>query len=178
MGSRYQATCLQIDPTAYVAPGAALVGAITLGRSTSVWFNATLRGDMAPITIGEESNIQDNCVVHVDHNAPARLGARVTLGHGAIVHASTIEDDVLIAMKAVILSGCHIGRNCLVGAGAVVPEGTVIPEGSLVLGVPGRVVRALRADEIERIHRNARAYVELSRAYREGAIRVPREGEA
>ena len=133
---------------------------------------------MEPITLGAESNVQDACVVHVDRDRPTVIGDRVTLGHGAIVHASVIEDDVLIAMKAVILSGCHVGRNCLVGAGAVVPEGTVVPDGSLVLGVPGRVVRALRDDEIERIHRNARAYVELSRAYRDGAIRVPGEGEA
>ena len=174
----YRATKLRIDATAYIAPGAALVGEVTVGRDASVWFQATMRGDMEPITLGAESNVQDGCVVHVDHGRPTAIGERVTLGHGAIVHASVIEDDVLVAMKAVILSGCHIGRNCLVGAGAVVPEGTVIPEGSLVLGVPGRVVRPLRADEIERIHRNARAYVELSRAYREGVIRAPREGEA
>jgi len=95
------------------------------------------------------------------------------MGHGAIVHASVIEDDVLVAMKAVVLSGCRIGRHCLIGAGAVVPEGTEVPEGSLVLGVPGRVVRPLKPEEIERIHRNARSYVELARAYREGRIQVP-----
>jgi carbonic anhydrase/acetyltransferase-like protein (isoleucine patch superfamily) len=170
MSSRYQATCLQIDPTAYVAPGAALVGAVALGRASSVWFNATLRGDMAPITIGEESNIQDNCVVHVDHEAPARLGARVTMGHGAIVHAAIIEDEVLVAMKAVVLSGCHVGRRSLIGAGAVVPEGTRIPEGSLVLGVPARVVRPLRPEEIERVMKNAQSYVDLAAAYRSGAL--------
>jgi len=133
---------------------------------------------MEPITLGAESNVQDACVVHVDRDRPTVIGDRVTLGHGAIVHASVIEDDVLVAMKAVILSGCHVGRNCLVGAGAVVPEGTVVPDGSLVLGVPGRVVRALRPDEIERVHTNARAYVDLSRAYKSGVIRVPREGES
>jgi len=90
-----------------------------------------------------------------------------------MVHASVVEDDVLVAMKAVVLSGCHIGRHSLIGAGAVVPEGTRVPEASLVLGIPGRVVRPLRPDEIERIHANARAYVELSRAYRDGVIRVP-----
>ncbi|HEV8701686.1 MAG TPA: gamma carbonic anhydrase family protein [Candidatus Polarisedimenticolia bacterium] len=174
----YRATKLQIDATAFVAPGAALVGEVTVGRDASIWFQATLRGDMEPITIGAESNVQDACVVHVDRGRPTVIGDRVTLGHGAIVHASIVEDDVLVAMKAVILSGCHIGRNCLVGAGAVVPEETRVPEGSLVLGVPGRVVRALRAEEIDRIHRNARAYVDLSRAYRDGVIRVPREGGA
>lgn len=177
MSTTYRATKLQIDRTAFVAPGAALVGEVTVGRNASIWFQATLRGDMEPITLGAESNVQDACVVHVDHGRPTVIGDRVTLGHGAIVHASVIEDDVLIAMKAVILSGCHVGRNCLVGAGAVVPEGTVVPEGSLVLGVPGRVVRALRPEEIERIHQNARAYVDLSRAYRDGRVRVPGGGE-
>ncbi|PYT14006.1 MAG: gamma carbonic anhydrase family protein [Acidobacteria bacterium] len=171
----YRPTRLSIDPTAFVAPGAALVGEVSVGRNASVWFNATVRGDMEPIAIGAESNVQDACVVHVDRGRPTRIGERVTLGHGAIVHASVVEDDVLVAMKAVVLSGCHIGRHCLVGAGAVIPEGTRVPEGSLVLGVPGRVVRPLRTDEIERIHANARAYVELSRAYRDGVVRMPKK---
>jgi carbonic anhydrase/acetyltransferase-like protein (isoleucine patch superfamily) len=173
----YRATKLTIDPTAYVARGATLVGEVSVGRSASIWFHATVRGDMEPISIGAESNVQDACVVHVDRGRPTRIGDRVTLGHGAIVHASVIEDDVLVAMAAVILSGCHVGRNSLIGAGAVLPEETRIPEGSLVLGVPGRVVRPLRPDEIERIHHNARSYVELSRAYRDGVIRPPEEGE-
>jgi len=171
----YRPTRLSIDPTAFVAPGAALVGEVSVGRNASVWFNATVRGDMEPIAIGAESNVQDACVVHVDRGRPTRIGERVTLGHGAIVHASVVEDDVLVAMKAVVLSGCHIGRHCLVGAGAVIPEGTRVPEGSLVLGVPGRVVRPLRTDEIDRIHANARAYVELSRAYRDGVVRMPKK---
>ena len=171
----YRPTRLTIDPTAFIAPGAVLVGEVSVGRNASVWFNATVRGDMEAITIGAESNVQDACVVHVDRGRPTLIGDRVTLGHGAIVHASVVEDDVLVAMKAVVLSGCHIGRRCLVGAGAVVLEGTRVPDGSLVLGVPGRVVRPLRADEIERIHANARGYVELSRAYRDGAIRAPKE---
>ena len=169
----YRKTKLTLDPTAYVAPGAVLVGEVSVGRNASVWFNATVRGDMEPIVIGAESNVQDACVVHVDKGHPTRIGERVTLGHGAVVHASVVEDDVLVAMKAVVLSGCHVGRHCLIGAGAVVPEGTRIPEGSLVLGVPGRVIRPLRPEEIERIHANARAYVELSRAYRDGGIAVP-----
>lgn len=173
MSGPYRSTRLAVDPTAYIAPGAALVGDVTVGRNASIWFHATVRGDMEPITLGAESNVQDACVLHVDHGRPTVLGDRVTVGHGAIVHASVIEDDVLVAMKAVILSGCRIGRHTMIGAGAVVPEGTVIPEGSLVLGVPGKVVRPLRPEEIERIHANARAYVELSRAYREGVVRVP-----
>jgi carbonic anhydrase/acetyltransferase-like protein (isoleucine patch superfamily) len=166
-------TRLDIDPTAYVAPGAALVGEVSIGPLASVWFNATVRGDLEPIAIGAESNVQDGCIIHVDRGRPARIGERVTLGHGAIVHAATVGDDCLIAMKAVVLSGCVIGRNCLVGAGAVVPEGTTVPDGSLVLGVPGRVVRPLKPEEIARIRDNARAYVELARAYAGGAVRVP-----
>jgi len=169
----YRKTKLTLDPTAYVATGAVLVGEVSVGRNASVWFNATVRGDMEPIVIGAESNVQDACVVHVDKGHPTRIGERVTLGHGAVVHASVVEDDVLVAMKAVVLSGCHVGRHCLIGAGAVVPERTRIPEGSLVLGVPGRVIRPLRPEEIERIHANARAYVELSRAYRDGGIAGP-----
>jgi carbonic anhydrase/acetyltransferase-like protein (isoleucine patch superfamily) len=168
---------ISIDPTAYVAPGAALVGTVTLGPRSSVWFHVTLRGDIAPIRVGADSNIQDGAVVHVDRDAPALLGQRVTLGHGAIVHASTIEDDVLVAMKAVVLSGCHVGRHSLIGAGAVLPEGTRVPEGSLVLGVPGKVIRPLTAEEIERVHRNAADYVELARAYRQGGFTVFDEGK-
>jgi len=172
MSSRYHDTRLRIDATAWVAPGAALAGEITLGPSSSIWFNATLRGDLAPVYIGAESNVQDNCVVHVDDGAPARIGARVTMGHGAIVHGATIEDEVLIAMRAVVLSGCHVGTRSLIGAGAVVPEGTRIPAGSLVLGVPAKVKRPLRPEEIARILRNARNYVDLAAAYRSGVVRV------
>jgi carbonic anhydrase/acetyltransferase-like protein (isoleucine patch superfamily) len=155
-----------------VAPGAALVGDVTLGRGASVWFNATVRGDLAPVVVGDESNIQDNCVVHVDDGMPARIGARVTLGHGAIVHAAVIEDEVLVAMKAVVLSGCRVGAGSLIGAGAVVPEETTIPPGSLVLGVPARVVRSLRPDELERVRTNARSYVDLAAVYRAGGAAV------
>lgn len=176
MSGPYLATRLSIDPSAWVAPGAALVGEVGLGPGASVWFNATVRGDLAPVSIGAESNVQDACVVHVDHGLPAQIGDRVTIGHGAIVHAATIEDEVLVAMRAVVLSGCHVGSRCLIGAGAVLPEGTRVPPGSLVLGVPGRVVRALRQDEIERILRNARNYVDLAAAYRDGQVRA--EGRA
>ena len=173
MGSKFCATKLTVDPTAWVAPGASLVGEVTIGARASVWFQATVRGDLAPVTIGEESNVQDGCVLHVERDGPVILGRRVTMGHGAIVHGAVVEDEVLVAMKAVVLSGCHIGRHSIVGAGAVVPEGTNVPPGSLVLGVPGRVVRPLKDDEIERIVRNAASYVELAAAYRAGEVQVP-----
>jgi len=173
VGGKYCATKLNVDPTAWVAPGASLVGEVTIGARASVWFQATVRGDLAPVTIGEESNVQDGCVLHVERDGPVVLGRRVTLGHGAIVHGAVVEDEVLVAMKAVVLSGCHVGRHSLIGAGAVVPEGTRIPEGSLVLGVPGRVVRPLREEEIARVVRNAASYVDLAAAYRRGEVRVP-----
>lgn len=173
MSSKFCQTKLTIDPTAWVAPGAALVGEVTIGARASVWFQATVRGDMAPAEIGEESNVQDGCVLHVERQGPVRLGRRVTVGHGAIVHGAVVEDEVLVAMKAVVLSGCHIGRHSIIGAGAVVPEGTRVPEGSLVLGVPGKVVRPLKPEEIERVVRNAASYVELAAAYRAGEVKVP-----
>lgn len=159
-------TRLSVDPTAFIAPGAALVGTVSIGAASSVWFNATVRGDLDAVTIGERSNVQDNCVVHVDRDMPAIIGSAVTLGHGAIVHAAIVEDEVLVAMKAVVLSGCRVGARCIIGAGAVVPEGTTIPPGSLVLGVPGRVVRPLKPEEIERVRKNAQSYVDLASAYR------------
>lgn len=176
MSSTYHPTRLNVDPSAFIAPGAVLVGEVTIGRESSVWFQTTLRGDLETIEIGEETNIQDGCTVHVDVGYPARIGARVTLGHGAIVHGATVEDEVLVAMRAVILNGCRVGRRSLIGAGAVLPEGFEVPEGSLVLGVPARIVRGVKPRELERIRDNARSYVALSRAYREGRIRIEEKG--
>ncbi len=163
---------ITIDPTAYIAPGAHLAGRVTIGPRASVWFAAVLRGDLEGIEIGAFSNVQDGCILHTDRGLPTRLGERVTLGHGAIVHGAIVEDDCLIAMRAVVLSGCTIGRHSLVGAGAVVTEGTEIPEGSLVLGVPAKVIRPLRKDEIERIEKNARSYVDLAAEYLAGRHRI------
>lgn len=176
MGSKLYPTKLTIDQSAYVAPDASLAGDVTIGAHASIWFQAVLRGDMAPIVIGDDSNIQDGCVVHVDENLPAIIGARVTLGHGAIVHGAVIEDDCLIAMRAVVLNGCRVGKNCLIGAGSVLTENTSVPAGSLVLGVPGKVIRSLRAEELERVHANARSYLELAAAYRAGTLRPAEVG--
>ncbi len=173
MNRTFHSSKLILDQTVFVAPGATLVGDVTIGRHASVWFHATVRGDVAPISIGAESNVQDGCVIHVDSGCPTRIGERVTMGHGAIVHGSEVSDDVIIGMRAVVLSNCRVGRHSLVGSGAVLSEGTIVPEGSLVLGIPARVVRTLRSEEIERIHENARIYVDLARAYREGTISIP-----
>jgi carbonic anhydrase/acetyltransferase-like protein (isoleucine patch superfamily) len=159
-----------VDPSAYVSPAAVLLGRVTIGADASVWPTAVLRGDYAPIELGAESNLQDGVIVHTDQDAPCRVGARVTVGHRAVLHAATIEDDSLIGIGAILLTGVHVGSGSLVGAGAVVPEGMRIPPGSLVLGVPGRVVRPVDAAMRARIERSAQNYVLYTRAYRAGRI--------
>lgn len=151
---------------AFIAPGAKLIGDVTLEAEASVWYNAVLRGDLAPIVLGAQSNIQDNCVVHVDEGVPCRLGARVGVGHGAILHGCEIEADCLIGMGAIVLNRARIGRGSVIGAGAVVPEGMQVPPGSLVLGVPGRVVRQVDAELTRRIERTWRSYLKLAARHR------------
>jgi len=173
---RFLPTRLNIDPTAFVAENCTLRGEVGVGAQSSLWFQCVLRGDTAPIRIGERSNIQDGCILHTDLDVPVEIGNDVTVGHGAIVHGARGGDETLIAMRATVLSHAVIGRHCLVGAGALIPERMVIPDGSLVLGVPGRVVRPLTAVEIERVLENARVYLAYARAYAEGLVgRPPRE---
>ncbi len=166
-------TRLRIDPTAFIAEGCILRGEVSVGAESSLWFQTVARGDIAPVRIGERSNLQDGCILHVDSGFPAEIGDDVTVGHGSIIHGARIAGEVLIGMRATILTGTVIGRHCIVGAGAVVTENAVVPEGSLVLGIPGKVVRALRPDEIERIRENARSYVALAEAYRKGRVGPP-----
>lgn len=147
---------------AWVAPSATLVGRVRIDAGASVFFGAVLRADINSITLGEGSNIQDNVVVHVDHDAPATIGRGVSIGHAAVVHGCTIGDDCLIGMNATVLSHAVIGNECLIAAGTVVLEGTVIPPRSLVAGVPGKVRRELTDDEVTAIRRNATTYRELS----------------
>ncbi len=151
----------------YVSDTAAVVGDVTLGDGASVWFGASLRGDVHWIRIGAGSNVQDNATVHVSRGThPCDVGAGVTIGHNAVVHGCTIEDDVLIGMGAVVLDGAVIGAGSLVGAGALVTGGTVVPPRSLVLGSPARVVRPLTEAEVERNRANAAHYVRMARMYR------------
>jgi len=159
-------TAPRIHPIAFVAPGAKLIGDVTLEAEASVWYNAVLRGDLAPILLGAQSNIQDNCVVHVDEGVPCRVGPRVGVGHAAILHGCAIEADCLIGMGAIVLNRVRIGRGSVIGAGAVVPEGMQVPPGSLVLGVPGRVVRQVDADLTRRIERTWRNYIKLAARHR------------
>jgi len=160
--------CPQIDPTAYVAEGARIIGDVVLGPGASVWFNAVLRGDTEQIVVGEHTNIQDSAILHADPGYPCVVGARVVVGHGAILHGCQVEDDCLIGMGAVILNGVRVGAGCIVAAGALVPEGLDIPERSIVIGVPGRVVRPVRADEVDGIRAAAERYRQRARLYRSG----------
>jgi carbonic anhydrase/acetyltransferase-like protein (isoleucine patch superfamily) len=150
---------------AMVADNAVVLGDVRLGVDVSVWFGVTIRGDDSWIEIGEGSNVQDNTVVHVDVDAPQRIGRGVTIGHGVVLHGVSIGDHCLIGMNATVLGGSVIGEYSVVGAGALVPEGAVIPPRSVVLGVPGRVRRQVSDAELERLRFSARHYVERARSY-------------
>ena len=156
-----------IPTSAFIAEGAVIKGDVTRGENCSVWYHATVRADRATITIGDNANIQDNCVVHVDAGASVHIGKGVTVGHGAIVHGCTVGDNTLVGMGAILLNDCVIGKNCIIGAGTLVTQYTLIPDGSLVLGNPGKVKRTLTPEEIEANRRNALHYVEEGRSYRE-----------
>ncbi len=165
---RSAARVIKIHPTVFIAENSQVVGDVTIGKESSVWYNVTIRGDAAPITIGEGTNVQDNSVIHVDTDGPTRIGSRVTIGHGAIVHAATVADDVLIGMGAIILSGAQIGEFSIIGAGALVPEGMQVPPRSLVLGVPAKIIREVTEEEIARIHNGAQGYIERAKNYWRG----------
>ena len=158
----------RVHPTAFVHPLAAVIGDVVLGARASVWPFAVVRGDTAAIVVGAGSNIQDGAVVHVDRGVPAAIGARVAVGHRAIVHGATVEDDCLVGMAAVLLNRVVVGAGSIVAAGAVVPEGTVVPAGSLVVGVPGRVRRLTTDDERARVARTVASYLALQDAHRRG----------
>lgn len=149
----------------FVAPGAWIIGDVTLGDEASVWFNAVVRGDREAIVIGPRTNIQDGAILHADPGFPCTLGGGVTVGHGAIVHGATVADGALIGMRSVVMNGAVIGAGSLVGVGAVVTEGMQIPPGSLVVGVPGKIARAVTADDLARMRHAADHYVESAAAY-------------
>jgi len=157
----------QIDSEAWVAPGATVVGQVVLGPGASVWYGAVVRADNAPIVIGAETNLQDNVSAHVDAEYPLTVGARVSVGHNAVLHGCTIEDDVLVGMSATILNGARVGAESLVAAGALITQGAVIPPRSLVAGVPAKVRRELTDEEVEAIRRNASGYVEKMAEHRQ-----------
>ena len=145
---------------AWVAPGCYVIGDISLEARSSIWFGCTLRGDNERITIGAGSNVQENCVLHTDMGFPLTIGAGCTIGHKAMLHGCEIGENTLIGMGATVLNGAVIGKNCLIGAGALVTEGKVIPDGSLVMGVPGKVIRALDDAAISGLRLSALHYQE------------------
>ena len=163
----YFAAKPSIHPTAYVAPGADLIGHVTLEEESSVWYQTVLRADIHRIHIGPRSNIQDGTVIHLADDYPTIVGELVTVGHKALLHACTIGDEVLIGMGAIVLDGVEIGARSIIGAGALVTGGKKIPPGSLVLGSPGKVVKQLDLEEQAAIQGWARKYVEVSKRYRE-----------
>lgn len=154
-----------LEDSSFVAAGGRVIGAVSLGAESSVWYNAVLRADGNTITVGAGSNLQDNVAVHVDTDFPVTIGENVSVGHNAVVHGCTIGDASLIGMGAVILNGARIGSGCLVAGGAVVLEGTEVPDGSLVAGVPAKVRRELTAEERQGLLRNADAYREHIRVH-------------
>ncbi len=158
----------KIHPTAFIAPTAAVMGDVTIGENASVWYGAVLRGDMAPIVIGAQSNIQDGTVVHVDEGVPCTVGRRVGVGHRVILHGCMVEDECLIAMGSVLLNGVTIGTGSVVAAGAVIPEGMQVPPRSLVMGVPGRIVRQVDSALAQRVAETWSHYVEEARAHKAG----------
>lgn len=159
---------MAIHPAAFIHPEAIVCGDVTLGARASVWPTAVIRGDTAPITVGADSNVQDGTILHVDHGVPCTVGARVAIGHRAIVHGATVEDDCLIAMGAILLNGVHVGAGSIIGAGALCPEGMQVPAGSLVVGLPGRVVRAVSDAERARVARTVASYLALQERHRAG----------
>ncbi|WP_225827646.1 gamma carbonic anhydrase family protein [Streptomyces naphthomycinicus] len=157
----------RVAPDAFVAPTASVIGDVTLHAGASVWYGAVARGDVERITVGAQANVQDNVTLHADPGFPVTVGERVSIGHNAVVHGATVEDDCLIGMGATVLNGAVIGAGSLVAAQALVPQGMVVPPGSLVAGVPAKVRRELTAEEREGVTLNGTLYADLAKAHRE-----------
>jgi carbonic anhydrase/acetyltransferase-like protein (isoleucine patch superfamily) len=158
---------MKVDPSVYMAPRSIVTGNVTVEKDCGIWYNAVIRGDLEPVTIGERTNIQDNCVVHVATGFPVSIGSGVTIGHAAIIHGCSIGDDSLIGMGAIVMNGATIGKNCLIGAGALVTQGMDVPDGSMAFGSPAKVVRKLSEEQIKSIKDNAEEYVMLARKEKE-----------
>ena len=156
----------KLDKDSWFAPNSVLIGNVTLKKDANIWFNATLRGDVEPITIGEGSNIQDGSVVHTDPGCPAIIGKNVTVGHLVMLHGCQISDDALIGIGSIILNNAKIGKNCIIGANSLITENKVIPDNSLVVGSPGRVLRKVTDEEIKAVLENGKHYVDFSKKYK------------
>ncbi|TVP96487.1 MAG: gamma carbonic anhydrase family protein [Acholeplasmatales bacterium] len=156
-----------IAEDAFVFPTAAVIGAVTLMSRVSIYFQCVVRGDMSPVFIDEDTNVQDGTVIHTDTNKPTRIGKRVTIGHAAIIHAATIEDDALIGMGAIVLDGATIGKRAFVAAGTLVPPGKTVPANTLAMGNPMKIVRTLDAETFEAMRQNNAVYLDLLKDYTE-----------
>lgn len=155
----------KIDPDSWIAPNATVIGEVEIAQGASIWWNCTLRGDTDLLSVGENSNIQDNSVLHTDPGIPLVVGKNVTVGHRVILHGCTVGDNSLIGMGSTLLNGAAIGKNCLIGANTLIPEGKVIPDRSLVVGLPGRIVRELTDEEVANLQTSADRYVAQWRRY-------------
>jgi carbonic anhydrase/acetyltransferase-like protein (isoleucine patch superfamily) len=164
---------MQTIQGSYIATGAVVVGDVVLAPGVNIWYHSVIRGDLARITLGARVNIQDGCIIHTDTDCPQELGEGVVLGHAAVVHGRRIGRDTLIGIGACVLSGAEVGEECLIAAGAVVTEGRRIPPRSVVMGVPGRVVREITAEELERTRAICANYLELAQRYARGAYPPP-----
>ncbi len=157
---KYKGKAPQIGARVFIADGACLVGDVSIGDDSSVFYNAVIRADLAEIKIGERTNIQDNVCIHVSTGVGVNIGNEVTVGHGAVLHGCTIEDNVLVGMGAILMDGAHIKKNCIIGAGALVTHGKEFPEGSLVMGSPAHVVRTLTTDELKNVKIGVEHYLD------------------
>ena len=162
----YRGKAPVIDPTVFLAPMAAVIGDVTIGAGSSVWFGAVVRGDFQPITIGQNTNIQANATIHVMRDVPVHIGNNVLIGHNAVVHCSRVGDNTLIGMGSIVMGYSEIGENVVIGAGTFLPQHKKIPSNSLVFGNPAQIVRALRDDEIEALQEAAENYANLGVEYK------------
>ena len=160
----YKGKTPEISPEAFVADTASVIGQVKVGKDSSVWFGAVIRGDNEPITIGEGTSIQDNCVLHTEAGHPLTIGNNCTVGHSAIVHCTSVGDNCMIGMGAILLDGAVIGNNCIIGAGAVVKENAVVPDGTMMVGVPAKPVRELGEEQLAFLKKTS-PYVALSKGY-------------
>ncbi|HEV3118365.1 MAG TPA: gamma carbonic anhydrase family protein [Gemmataceae bacterium] len=164
---------MQTIQSYYVAPGAVVTGDVVLSSGVNIWFSTVVRGDLARVTLGPRVNIQDGCVVHTDYDLAMDVEEGVVVGHAAVLHGRRIGRDTLIGIGARLLSGCEIGEECLIAAGALVTEGRRIPPRSVVMGMPGKVVRGITAEELERTHSICAHYLEMAQRYTRGAYPPP-----
>lgn len=162
----------EIDASAYITDSANIIGKVRIEAKASIWFDVTIRGDNEWITVGENSNVQEGCILHTDPGFPLTIAKNVTIGHQAMLHGCTIGEGSLIGIQAVILNGAQIGKNCLVGAGALVTEGKVFPDNSLIIGSPAKVARTLQAEDIARMQANTSNYVRRGQEYKIALKRI------